>query len=452
MRPTDPTLAPSRRDPVVAAASELIGGPFGRFARVSPSWQPVAGVLAALASVFVALGVLEKSHCLLYGWKDPSQYWHMCYSDLPLSLAGTGSTATPYLTGGASPGQPVVTGFGMWLIGLLVPPGRTGFTHQQWYFALAAIVVAVLLVLLVVVTAATVPDTPWRAAHVALSPVLVTAGLVSLDLLGVLLASAGLLAWVRRRPALAGIALGLAAMARSYPVIIVLAIGIVAWRDGHVQRFAKLVVAAVVTVLVVIVPLLVASPGSGRADPVLAPYVNWWESAVSYGSPWLLPDLFGRQLPVVVVTLLALLGWVAAVSVGAMFAMGPGRRPSVAQVSFVMVAIVLVTGKSVTLQSVLWLLPLIALVGLRWRDHLIWASVEVTAFLATWLYAAQSFDANRALPGPDYAIFLVARIVAVGWLGYQVWRQATGSRPLHPQQPSAPGRTPLRSIPGGGSS
>ena len=425
MRDTDPRLAPSQRDPVVAAATELVGGPLGRFARVSPSWQPAAAVLAALASVFVSLGVLEKSHCLLYGWKDPDQYWHMCYSDLPLSLPGTGSSTLPYVTGGGSPGQPVVTGFAMWLIGLAVPPGRTGFTHQQWYFALAAIAITILLVLLVVVTAATVPDTPWRAAHVALSPVLVTAGLISLDLLGVLLAALGLLAWVRRWPALAGVALGLAALARTYPVVIVLAIGIVAWRDGHVQRFARLFVAAVVTVLVVLVPLVVASPGSGRADPVLAPYVSWWDGVVSYGSPWLIPDLFGRQLPVVVVTMLAVLGWVAAVVAGALFAMGPGRRPSVAQVSFMMVAIVLVTGKSMTLQSVLWLLPLIALVGLRWRDHLIWAGVEVTAFLATWLYAAQSFDANRALPGPDYAIFLVARIVAVGWLVWQVWRQAT---------------------------
>ncbi|WP_137119594.1 hypothetical protein [Segeticoccus rhizosphaerae] len=429
MPSTDPGLAPSRQDRVVAAATELVGGPLGSFARVSRTWQPAAAVLAALSSVFISLGVAEKAHCLLYGWKDPDQYWHMCYSDLPLSLPGVGSHATPYLSSGASPGEPVVTGFATWFIGLLVPSGRTGSVHQQWFFALAAVAVTILLILLVVVTAATVPETPWRAAHVALSPVLVTAGLVSLDLLGVLLASLGLLAWSRRSPALAGVALALAALARTYPLVIILAIGIVAWRDGHVQRFARLALAAVVTLLVVLVPLVVASPGSGRTDPVFSAYVSWWDGAVSYGSPWLIPTLFGRELPVTVVTMLAVLGWIAAVAVGATFAMGPGRRPTVAQVSFVMVAIVLVTGKSVTLQSVLWLLPLIALCGLRWRDHLIWASVEVTAFLATWLYAAQAFDANRALPGRDYAIFLVARIVAVAWLGYQVWRGPTAYPP-----------------------
>jgi len=95
---------------------------------------------------------------------------------------------------------------------------------------------------------ASVPRTPWRAAHIALSPVLVLAGLVSVDLLGVLLASAALWAWGRSRVVLAGVMMGLAISARSYPLVLLVAIGLLgrplrpgcglatAGRDGHGPR------------------------------------------------------------------------------------------------------------------------------------------------------------------------------------------------------------------------
>ena len=62
-----------------------------------------------------------------------------------------------------------------------------------------------------------------------------------------------------------------------------------------------------------------------------------------------------------------------------MLALSPGRRPTVAEVALVMLAIVLVTGTALPPQASLWLLPLVALVGLRWRDHLIWAGVEAAS-------------------------------------------------------------------------
>ena len=89
-----------------------------------------------------------------------------------------------------------------------------------------------------------------------------------------------------------------------------------------------------------------------------------------------------------------------------------------------MVAIVLCTGKSVPVQSSLWLLPLIALVAVRWRDHLIWAGAELTYFVAVWLYAPIGQDPNRALPAHVYALFVLARFAAIAWLARQVWRTA----------------------------
>ncbi len=61
------------------------------------------------------------------------------------------------------------------------------------------------------------PRRPWSAAHVALSPVVALAGFVSADLLGVVLAGAGVWAWSRRRHTLAGVLLGLAIGAAVLP-------------------------------------------------------------------------------------------------------------------------------------------------------------------------------------------------------------------------------------------
>src|ERR1035437_6127454 len=93
------SVAPTRIDPVAASASEIIGGPFGRYAeparRAARSvWQPAAAVLVGLSSLTVAFGVLQKGHCLTKGWNNPDQFWHACYSDLPVRPCARGREST----------------------------------------------------------------------------------------------------------------------------------------------------------------------------------------------------------------------------------------------------------------------------------------------------------------------------------------------------------------------
>src|SRR5665811_1632560 len=220
----------------------------------------------------------RKGHCLTKGWNNPDQFWHACYSDLPVS-AGIGH-AMPYLPGAPHLDQPLISGLVMWLVGLAVPDGSV-LVRQQWYFALWAVLVTVIVIALVAVTAASVPRAPWRAAHVALSPVLVLAGLVSVDLLGVMLASAALWAWGRSRILLAGVLLGLAVSARSYPLVLLAAIGLLAVRSGRVAAWRKLAGTALVTWFAVSLPWLLMN-----ADALLSVYRTWWRSGASYGSAW----------------------------------------------------------------------------------------------------------------------------------------------------------------------
>jgi len=425
------SVAPTRIDPVAASASELIGGPLGRHAErarrtARSAWQPAAAVLAGLASLTVAFGVLQKGHCFTTGWKNPDQFWHACYSDLPVS-AGLGQ-AVPYLPGAPQLDQPLISGLAMWLVGLAVPDGSV-LARQQWYFALWAALVTVIVVTLVIVTAASVPRAPWRAAHVALSPVLVLAGLVSVDLLGVLLASVALWAWGRNKVWLAGVVLGLAISARTYPLVLLIAIGLLAVRSGRMGAWRRLAGTTLATWLAVSLPWLVVN-----ADGLLSVYRSWWRAGATYGSLWMVPGLLGYGTPGRV-NVLVFVGWVAAVAAGGFFALSLDRRPTVAEVSLVMLVIVVVTGKAMPVQASLWLLPLIALVGLTWRDHLIWAGVEATYFVAVWLYIAGISTPGRGLPAGAFTLLLLLRIAAWVFVLVQVWRGARSRGPAGSSEP-----------------
>jgi hypothetical protein len=101
------------------------------------------------------------------------------------------------------------------------------------------------------------------------------------------------------------------------------------------------------------------------------------------------------------------------------------RRPRPVPAPRVMLAFVagaLVLGTSLPVQVSLLLLPLVALAGLRWRDHLIWAGTEVVYFVGVWLYIAAQTEPNRGLPAGFYLVLLLARLAGIAWLGIQAVR------------------------------
>ena len=420
----DRVVVPTRGDPVAAAASEVIGGPLGRYAvAVAKGWRYYAAVLGAASAIPMGLAVLERSHCIVSGWATPDQFWHACFSDLPATYKDNGLAAGlgPFLSGGfSSPtvAQPPLTGFVMTLLAEVVPSGDIG-SRMLWYFALWAGLAAVLLVLTVWWTTASVRLFPIRGAHIALSPVVVLTIVVAPDILGVALLAAGLYFWSRERLVLSGVLLGLAISARTYPLLILVALLLVCLRAGRLLVWARVAGTALVTFGAILTGLGLLNP-----DAAFLAYRSWATGGAGFGSPWVLPQLAGYPLPSTAVTGLAIVGIAVAVVAGAVFALGAPRRPGVAEVSLVMVAIVLVTGKSMPVQSSLWLVPLVALVGLRWKDHLIWAGAEALYFIGVWLYIAAISVPDRGLPPGWYAAFLLIRLLGVGWLVHRTWHVA----------------------------
>lgn len=430
-------------DPVVGSASEVIGGPRGRYAAAGfVSWAGPAAVLSVLASVTVALAALLRVPCLRASWSGTEQFWQACYSDLPTTFrdSGVGAGLTAYLEGGQGApvtGQPPLTGLLLTGLASLVPTDAHETTRIKWYFALWAVVLTLLFLVTVWLVVSSSTRVPYAAAHVALSPVVALTLFVSADLVGVALATAGMWAWGRKRPALAGVLLGLAIAARSYPVLIVVGIGLLALRSGHVKAFARTAGVAAVTFGAIAGGLYLVNPDAARSA-----YTAGASAGAGYGAPWMLPQLAGHPLPAGAVTALAVLGWGIALGAGAVLALSSARRPTLAEVSLVMVALVLVTGKSFTVQSSLWLVPLVALSLVQWRDHLIWAGAEAINFVAVWLVIAAVSVPDRGMPNGWYGFLSMVRVAAVGWLVVVVWLRARerwggaddGVQPVEPDE------------------
>jgi hypothetical protein len=411
-------------DPVVRAASEVIGGPRGRYAAARElPWVLTAALLSALTAVTAGLAILLRVPCLRTGFSGDTQFWSACYADLPTAYrdANLKAGVAAYLQGSAGApvtGQPPLTGLVLTAVASLGPDVGSLKTRAAWYFALWSVLLTLLLLAIVWLVASSAAR-PFSAAHVALSPVVVLAGFISADLLGVALASAGMWAWSRRNPTLAGVLLGLAIGARSYPVLILVAIALLCVRSGRLREMGRVVGYALLTFGALLSGLWLLN-----REAALSPYQGWASAAAGYGSPWLLPQLAGHPLPEGAVTALAVVGWLVALLAGAVLALTSARRPTIAEVSLVMVGLVLVTGKSFTVQSSVWLLPLVAWCALQWRDHLIWAGAEALNFVAVWLTIAATTVPDRGLPAPWYAFFSMLRVVAVLWLVAVVWLRA----------------------------
>lgn len=425
--------APSWTDPVVREATGVIGGPLGRYAVTRRrGLAGVAATLVALATVVLALGVLQKGHCLIRGWSGPDHFWRACYSDLPVVHVSS-PLADAHLpwSGGIPSNQPPLSGLVMWLVAQLPPTAGVDVAAQRSVLIAWVVLCLLLLVAAVVAAVSASPHRPWQAAHVAVSPVLVTLALVSTDLLGVTLTLLAVWAWRSDRPWWAGVLLGLAALVRPFPLLFLIAFALLAWRRGDRTRSGQLVVGGVLGALVVVVPLVALQPAA------LTGARDWWFQGAGFGAVQIIPQLLGLGTRPGVPVGLAVLGWAVAIAIGAVSILRAKREPAqVHRVVAVMMVVVVLTAPGLSVQSGLWILPLLALSGLGWWPHLVWALVETVHFVATWLHLAFSADPGRGLPPQAYALVVLIRIAAWAWILWTVAQESGEDQPSPSTRPS----------------
>ncbi|MFE3741040.1 glycosyltransferase family 87 protein [Streptomyces sp. NPDC059134] len=416
-----PDVAPTRRDEIAAAGSELIGGPAGRWAWPGSGRLSPVRVVALVAIGMFALGMVQKMPCYNWAWfrGASSQYTHACYSDIPHLFIGRGfaDNLVPYFDRLSGDMQyleyPVLTGLFMEAASWLTPGGSLQY-REQMYWMVNAGMLMICAVVIAVCVARTHRRRPWDALLVALAPALALTATINWDLLAVALTAAAMLMWSRGRALAFGILIGLATAAKLYPVLLLGPLLVLCWRAGRYRAYGTALLGAAASWLAVNLPVMLLAPEGWKKF-----YTFSQERQIDFGSFWLIiTQRTGRSIEVSTVNTWAMILMVlACAGIGALALTAP-RRPRFAQLAFLVVAAFILTNKVYSPQYVLWLIPLAALARPRWRDFLVWQACEVMYYLGIWMYLAYttSGDAHKGLPTEGYQLAIALHLLGTLYL------------------------------------
>lgn len=415
---------PSLDDPVVRGLSTMVGGPIGRHARLGGNgrWTPVR-ILLLLTILSCSIGWWQKSTCRVHPWVQEYQYTRLCYTDVfALYYAeGLNKRERPYLDHPVE--YPVIIG-GMMQAGAVAVRALPESVRPRSFYDLTALLLAGSALVMTVTTGRLAGRRrPWDAAMVALAPVLILEGTINWDLAAVAFTGLGMLAWARRRPAWAGVFLGLGTATKLYPALLLLPLFLLCLRAGRLRPWAVAAAASVVAWLVVDLPVAVAAPsGFGR-------FFSFSRTrGVDWGSLWYAPEHHrGRPLDVglragaapgrlnALVTITLVIGLVGVV----VLALRSRHRPRLAQLAFLTMVAFLLTNKVYSPQYALWILPLAVLARPRWSAFLVWQASEVLEFAGVFYYLIGIDKPGQGLPFPWFVGSVLLRdavLLGVAWL------------------------------------
>jgi uncharacterized membrane protein len=428
-----PIVLPSVEDPVVAGAAAALGGAPGRRSRVDRRrfWTPVRW-LVLLTLLTSLLGWWQKSPCRVHAWEEQYQYTRGCYTDVFALYFSErlNEGRAPYTEHPVE--YPVVIGGVMQVAASAVTVFPEDERPRRFYDLTWALLTACALV--VVVTAARLAGSrrPWDAAVFAVSPVLLLHGSTNWDLVAMALAGLGLLQWARSRPLAAGVLLGAATATKLYPLLFLVPLAALCLRAGRLRAFAVAAGAAVVTPVLMILPIyltvpsfadvggvqtaVAASPlgrlsdeglaallpktGAPAGDGTTVTAVNaayrFVELNATRPADWdslwyLLQEARGEPLDAAPGTPTRLNLAVAVLFLGCLagivwLALAAPRRPRLMPLLFLTVLAFLLTNKVWSPQFSLWLVPLAALARPRWGPLLAWQAAEALVLLTRFYF------------------------------------------------------------------
>lgn len=466
-RGADDRDLPSRTDVLARALSQPFGGPVGRHALIGRTrfFTPLR-VMLVIAVIFLSLGYTSKAACLVTtgtgtadqkvaNWQNQRAYYELCYSDtVPLYTAELlnlgkfpyksswiekdsegrpqkqfdGNVAVRYME------YPVITGIYQYLsmavaksysaLSRLVPV--PSIAEVVMFFNISAFGLALAWLATVWATSQLAGRRIWDASLVAGSPIVIFQIFTNFDALATAFATGALLAWARRRPVLAGALIGLGVAAKLYPILLLIPLALLGLRTGRLREVGKTAAAAFVAWLVVNLPIMVMFPrgwseffrlNARRGDDmdslynVVKSYTNWQGFDTGLGL-WEPPTILNAVVFVLFATCCLGIGYIVLTA---------PRRPRLAQVAFLVVALFLLTNKVWSPQFSLWLVPLAVLALPHRRVLLAWMTIDALVWVPRMLFLYG--EENRGLPEQWFTTTVLLRDIAVIALCALVIRQ-----------------------------
>jgi uncharacterized membrane protein len=319
---------------------------------------------------------------------------------------------------------PVITGMFQWVNAKLTQAwlsvAQSGWLPSALpvavYFDITAVWLALAWLVVVWAVARTHRRRPWDAALVAISPIVLVHAFTNFDTLAAALAATGLLAWSRKKPALAGLLLGLGTATKLYPLLLLGALLVLCLRAGKMRVWGITAATAVGTFLAINLPFALLTPNGWlefyRLNTTRPMDPDSLYNVVSFFSGWTGFDgvLARGATPT----------WLNFVS-GALFlaccagityvGLKAPMRPRLPQLCFLVVAAFLLTNKVWSPQYSLWLVPLAVLAIPRWRVLLAWMLIDALVWAPRMFYYL-GVD-HRGLPQGWFLGTVVVRDLAV---------------------------------------
>lgn len=365
--------------------------------------RPLAALLF-LALVATLLGAFKFSPCEQSLWATPDQYVHACYSDIA-SLYGDrdlDKDQWSYSSTTNAVEYPVITGTVMWFFARVLPSGENEILN---YYRLNVIFLAALFIFIAYIVYRIRPEVAYLAA---IAPAAIASLYINWDLWAIASMMLAIYWFDRKRFDYSALAIGISISTKFLPIFLLLPIVLILWRRDEIKTLVRYLAITVATFAVINIPVLLTTP-----EGWLRFYQLNFDRGQDWGSAWYALSSLG--VPLGSTNFFAILALLIAVLVISLFIFATKETLNLADVSFIVLALVMVASKVYSPQYVLWLVPL-AVIAITTRKDLhafwIWQIAEVIYHVAIWQHLATVTDAKFGLPLTGYALISLIRIAA----------------------------------------
>lgn len=385
--------------------------------------KPLA-TLIFLALLATLLGVFKFSSCEGNGWATPAQYIQACYSDIP-ALYGErdlDKDQWSYSSTTDAVEYPVLTGTVMWIFALATPAGEN---EIRTYYRINIAFLAALFILIAIIVYRIRPEFAYLTT---LAPAAVGSLYINWDLWAIISMMLSIYWFDRKKYKHSAIAIGVSISTKFLPVFLLLPIVLILWRRNEVKELARYIAITVLTFATINLPVLLTTP-----EGWLRFYELNFDRGQDWGSLWYALTSLGVNLGNT--NFFAILALFVSVLFVSLLIFSTKNVLTLADVSFIVLALVMIASKVYSPQYILWLVPL-AVIAMSTRKDLhafwIWQIAEVIYHVAIWQHLATVTGAKFGLPLGGYALITLMRILAcLYFLGVLVKKQAKGGQFPH---------------------
>jgi hypothetical protein len=375
--------------------------------------------LVALAILAALLSVAKFSHCANTGWATPDQYVHACYSDLPalFEARGLSTNQWPFASDDNSVEYPVITAMVMYVTSFAAN-SPVSYFNINIFFLILLFIATVMLVRKI---------RPEFAYLVPVAPAMIASLFINWDLWAIASMMLAIYWFDRKQFTNSALLMGLSISTKFLPIFLLIPIVFIFWRENKIKEAIKYVAITFGIWLAINLPFAVTTP------------TGWWrfyqlnlDRGPDWGSFWLALQQLGINLTNL--NYLSILLLLIALTSIAILLFEIKYTPTLALVSFFVLASVMLASKVYSPQYVLWLTPL-AVIALTNKKDLhafwLWQATELIYHIAIWQHLAQVTDAKFGLGPTPFAILTLVRIGGTIYLMAVLARRALQARNTH---------------------